>query len=896
MGRYRVSGVLIGTACVVAALFAASGGFAAKAPPPTTTLTSSPSGTVATTTARFTFTASDAKASFACKLDTANWSDCSSPKSYSSLAQGNHTFSVAASNKSGTDTSPATATWKVDTVAPPAPSITGAPAATGNNTSATFAFSDAEPGVSWKCTLDGSALASCTNPVTYSGLAEGSHTFTVRAVDAVGNTSAPDTSTWAIDTTAPAAPTITSQPPANTTDTAATFTFTHPEPGVAFLCTLDGAQPSACTSPASFSGLAPGSHAFSVAAADNAGNKSAAASVSWVVAAATNYLNNASFEGSLDGWSSFSGALSLATDGVVGANAARVTLAAADTSFTIYPSVRPITATSAGKPYTAGGWVRSDVPGKTVCIRIREFNGAGTQIGQSDSCVGTTTTWQRFPAVDYTTTVSGGQLTAFAILKNAVAKDSFEVDGLYLNDGPTSTPPPPPPPSTANYLQNGSFEGSLAGWTSFNGSLALATDGVVGTYAAKVTLTAADVSFTIYPSTRPIATTVAGKPYTANGWVRSATPGRSVCLRIREFDSAGTQVGQRDSCVASGTAWKQFPANSYTTTKAGGQLTAFVVETGAVAGDSFEVDGLQLTDGTDTTAPSSGWNAADPIVVAAGDIACAPADIDYKNGAGTGTHCMQGSTASLIGTIPNITALLPLGDNQYKCGGFSDFSAAYATSWGKFNKLAHPIPGNHEYGDFASGCTPSAAAGYYQYFGLVAGDPKKGYYSYDIGAWHLIALNSDCRAAGCAKGGAQELWLKNDLAAHKNTCTLAYWHIPIFSNGWVGDDLADYGAWWQDLHDAHAELVLTAHDHTYQRFQPLTATGLPDPTAPTQLIVGTGGEDLMPLPSKSSRLVVADNQTFGVMKLQLHAGGYDAQFLPIAGKTFSDSFSGTCRA
>jgi hypothetical protein len=349
--------------------------------------------------------------------------------------------------------------------------------------------------------------------------------------------------------------------------------------------------------------------------------------------------------------------------------------------------------------------------------------------------------------------------------------------------------------------------------------------------------------------------------------------------------------------MTSTSAWKQFPANSYTTTKSGGQLTAFVLETAAQAGDTFEIDGMQLADGTETTGPSSGWNSADPIVVAAGDAACSPTDVDYQNGNGTGTRCMQKATATLIGSVPNITALLPLGDNQYNCGDLNDFKAAYATTWGKFNKIAHPVPGNHEYGDFTSTCKPSSAAGYYQYFGAIAGDPRKGYYSYDIGAWHLIALNSDCRAVGgCGKGSTQETWLKNDLATHKNTCTLAYWHIPIFSNGWVGDDLPTYGAWWQDLHDAHAELVLTGHDHTYQRFQPLNAGGLPDPTAPVEMIVGTGGEELMSAPAKNSRLVVGDNKTFGVLKLQLHSNGYDAQFLPIAGKTFSDSFSGTCQA
>ncbi len=888
--------LMVGSAAVAAAVMLSSASTAAQTPP-TTTITSAPSGSVASTTARFTFTSNSSQASFHCKLDTAGWGGCDSPKTYSGLAQGTHTFSVYASAKGQNDSTPATATWKVDTVAPPAPSFIGAPAATSNDSSATFQFSDAEAGVTWKCALDGAAAAACNNPITYASLADGQHTLAVNAVDAAGNVSPAATTTWTIDTTPPAAPTITYAPPASTPDTSATFQFSDSESGVAFICTLDGAQPYTCTSPASFTGLAPGAHSFTVVAADNAGNKSDGASASWTVVAATNYLKNASFESGLTGWTSYSGTLSLATDGVDGANAARVTLSASDTSFTIYPSDRPITATSAGRPYTAGGWVRSDVPGKTVCIRIREFDSTGSQVGQTDSCVGTTTTWQRFPAVNYTTTVSGGQLTAFAIEKNAVAKDSFEVDNLYLNDGSSSAPPPPPPPPStgSNYIQNGSFEGSLSGWTSWNAGISLANDGVVGSNAAKVTLNVSDTSFSIFPATRPIASTAAGKPYTASAWVRSDTPGRSVCVRIREFDSTGAQVGQRDSCVAATSTWKQIPPVTYSTTKSGGQLTAFVLETGALAGDSFEVDGMQLADGGDTTGPSSGWNTADPIIVAAGDTACAPNDPDFNGGNGNGTRCMMKATANVVASIKNVTALLPLGDNQYKCGAYSDYKTVYAATWGKFDNIAKPIPGNHEYGDFASGCTPSMAPGYYQYFGATAGDPKKGYYSYDIGAWHLIAMNSDCRAVGgCGKGSAEEVWLKNDLAAHRNTCTLAYWHIPLWSNGWVGDDPADYGAWWQDLQDAHAELVLNGHDHTYQRMQPLNASGLPDVTAPTELIVGTGGEELMSAPAKNSRLVVGDNHTFGVLKLQLHPNGYDAQFMPIAGSTFSDSFSGTC--
>lgn len=882
----RIAAVLVG--CVVAGVIATS----AVAASPTTTISSGPSGTVASTSARFTFTSNVYRASYQCRLDSSRWHGCSSPQTYTGLAQGSHTFSVYAKGHGSSSSSPAaTRTWTVDTSPPPAPSVTGAPAAISNDSSPSFRFSDTDTSVTFVCTLD-SKSGPCASPVTYTALADGSHSFAVVARDTAGNASQAAGVTWTIDTAPPPAPAITAQPPASTADTSATIQFADSEPGAAFICTLDATQPAACSSPDSLTGLAPGSHTFSVAAADAAGNKSASTSTTWTVEAVKNYLPNPSFEGSLDGWSSYSGTLSLATDGADGADAAKVTQASSNSSFTIYPTVRPLQATTAGTAYTAGGWVRSDVPGKTVCIRIREFDSSGAQTGENESCVGTTTAWQRFTAVNYTTAQKNGQLTAFAIEKNAAAGDTFEVDGLYLNEGTTAPPPPPPPTGQSNYLQNGSFEGSLAGWTSWNASLSLATDGTVGADAAKVSLNAPDTSFSIFPSTRPVASTVAGKSYAATGWVRSDTPGRSVCIRIREFDSSGAQIGQHESCVTSTTAWQQVPTVTYTTTASGGQLTAFAIETGAGAGDSFELDGIQLTDSSGET---TGWNSTDPVIAAAGDTACSPTDPDFDGGNGDGAFCMQKATAAVIGSIQGLKALLPLGDNQYRCGDYSDFLQVYAKTWGIYNSISHPIPGNHEYGDFASGCTPSNAQGYFEYFGAIAGNPGQGYYSFNVGTWHLIALNSDCRAVGgCGSGSPEEMWLRNDLATNKTTCTLAYFHIPAFSNGWVGDDLTDYGAWWQDFVNAHTDLVLNGHDHTYQRLEPLDASGLPDPTGPTEVIVGTGGENLAPAPAKNSRLVVGNNTTFGVLKLQLHSDGYDAQFLPIAGQTFSDTFSGKC--
>jgi hypothetical protein len=286
----------------------------------------------------------------------------------------------------------------------------------------------------------------------------------------------------------------------------------------------------------------------------------------------------------------------------------------------------------------------------------------------------------------------------------------------------------------------------------------------------------------------------------------------------------------------------------------------------------------------------------DPVIAAAGDISCAPNDPAYNNGAGTGTFCMQGATAKLLAGIAGLKAVLPLGDQQYGCGELANYAASYSKNWGKFKAIEHPVAGNHEYGD-SSECTPSDAAGYYSYFGSAAGVAGKGYYSYDIGTWHLIALNSNCKfvPGGCDVGSPQELWLKDDLAAHPAKCVLAYWHHPRWSAGPdVGDDSMT-GALWSDLVTAHAELVLVGHDHTYQRYTALDARGTPTPGGLVQVIVGTGGQEHAAAPIPRPSLLVSNNTTYGVLKLTLRPDGYAGQFLPAAGTgSFADSFTGSC--
>ncbi len=291
--------------------------------------------------------------------------------------------------------------------------------------------------------------------------------------------------------------------------------------------------------------------------------------------------------------------------------------------------------------------------------------------------------------------------------------------------------------------------------------------------------------------------------------------------------------------------------------------------------------------------------AADPTIAAAGDYGCDPLDPHYNNLDGTpnGDECQQKATSNLL-VNGHFSAVLALGDQHY-CGSLAEYQQAYDPTWGRVKSITHPIPGNHEYLT-AGGSTPTTgcdssnagAAGYFTYFGSAAGTPGQGWYSYDIGAWHLIALNSNCSdVGGCIPSSPQGLWLAADLAAHQNQCILAYWHIPLFSSG---GRAAQNSYWlWQQLYAAHADVVLDGHDHIYERFDPQDANGVADPNGIREFIVGTGGANHTSIATVAANSVVRDTTTFGVLALTLHSSGYSWSFEPAVG-TFTDSGSASC--
>ena len=302
--------------------------------------------------------------------------------------------------------------------------------------------------------------------------------------------------------------------------------------------------------------------------------------------------------------------------------------------------------------------------------------------------------------------------------------------------------------------------------------------------------------------------------------------------------------------------------------------------------DAFDATGNRSSKSTAAAATTNPAGGGDPVIATAGDIACDPIDSRFNGGAGTATACHQMGTGNILFNTP-FAAVLPLGDTQYELGAQSAFLRSYDASWGRVNGLAHPVPGNHEY-------ETTGAAGYYAYFGSLAGDPTKGYYSYDIGAWHIIALNGECSfVGGCGTGSPQEVWLRSDLAAHTNTCTLAYWHEPRFSSGLQGGD-DTYATWWHDLYTGHADVVLNGHDHDYERFAPQDDARHPTPNGIRAFVVGTGGEEHQAFTRRATNSEVFNNDTFGVLQLTLHPTSYDWRFVPEAGSTFTDAGSTPC--
>ena len=230
-----------------------------------------------------------------------------------------------------------------------------------------------------------------------------------------------------------------------------------------------------------------------------------------------------------------------------------------------------------------------------------------------------------------------------------------------------------------------------------------------------------------------------------------------------------------------------------------------------------------------------------------------------------------------------------LGDTVYQAGTAEEFAACYDPTWGRHKARTRPVVGDHEYGT-------RGAAGYFGYFGAAAGKPGKGYYAYDLGAWRVVALNSNCdEVGGCGPGSPQGRWLRAELAAHPATCTLALVHHPLFSSGTKHGGIEAVRPLWRALYEAGAEVVLSGNEHNYERFAPQDPDGNPDPAyGIRQFVVGTGGIGFYELGRPLETSQARNDDTRGVLKLTLRHRGYDWRFVPVAGRDFTDAGSDTC--
>lgn len=280
-----------------------------------------------------------------------------------------------------------------------------------------------------------------------------------------------------------------------------------------------------------------------------------------------------------------------------------------------------------------------------------------------------------------------------------------------------------------------------------------------------------------------------------------------------------------------------------------------------------------LLSGLASTLGSTSVDGGSAAVIAAGNIGDCSSDGDE-------------ATAAIVAELDGVVATL--GDTAYPNGSEASFEDCYDPTWGRFADRTRPVPGNHDYeaGD---------ADAYFSYFGDAAGNPERGYYSYSVGSWHVVALNSVCGEVDCGPASDQLAWLRADLQAAAADCLLAYWHHPRFTSGGVGSDTRMAPA-WQMLQEAGAEVVLSGHSHLYERFAPMDEHGTERPDGIRQFVVGTGGTHLHAVGSQllSSEAVIGERH--GVLHLELGAASYRWRFLAVGEASPLDEGVGECQA
>ena len=431
-------------------------------------------------------------------------------------------------------------------------------------------------------------------------------------------------------------------------------------------------------------------------------------------------------------------------------------------------------------------------------------------------------------------------------------------------------------------VQNGMFEASsdgwdadydVPGWNGYQANVALEADTSASGHHAHVTATLAQEPFSVYTSPRVVNSAEAGSVWFARAKVRSDKPGGRVCLILRERDSAGV-VGNDQHCLTTTSSWQEFTDVRHTVVKSGDQLEIVVSQSNGDPGDSFDLDAVEMDDvNGPVTVARPAAPAGDPVLLGVGDIASCWSSGDE------GVARLLDGLGGTLGTS---------GDTAYDHGSAADFRGCFDPSWSRHLWRIKPAIGDHEYD------TPGAT-GYWDYFGALAGPRSKGWYSYELGTWHVVVLNSNCdEVGGCGPDSDEGKWLAADLSANAHTCTLAYFQHPLFSAGLVHGSEEEPRPLWDALYQYGTDVIYNGDEHTYQRFAPQTPDGVADPNGIREFVVGTGGSGQYALGAPLPTTEVQHTGSYGVLRLVLHGGSYDWRFVAERGQSFSDSGSAAC--
>jgi invasin-like protein/Big-like domain-containing protein/calcineurin-like phosphoesterase family protein len=449
-------------------------------------------------------------------------------------------------------------------------------------------------------------------------------------------------------------------------------------------------------------------------------------------------------------------------------------------------------------------------------------------------------------------TAGSGTSTVTVTVKDASGNPVSGATVVLATTGSGNTLTQPAAPTDVNGVATGSLSSAVTGTKTVSAT----ANGTAITQTATVTVTSGSVS--------AAQSTVTAIP----SFIAPSTGTSTITVTVR--DLSGNPVSGATVVLAatgSGNTLTQPASPTNSSGVATGTLRSTVTGTKTV---SATANGVSITQSATVTV-----SAAVQTLVGAGDIAVCGRTQDE-------------ATALLLDGIPG--TVFTAGDNVYNDGTAEEYANCYDPNWGRHKARTRPSAGNHDYH------TPGAA-GYFGYYGAAAGDPATGYYSYDLGDWHIVVLNSRGGESEVVSAGSpQEQWLRADLAASTKTCTLAYWHHPRFSSGANHGGSVKYRPLWQALYDFGAELVVVGHEHVYERFAPQTPAGAADPTGGIrQFTVGTGGSSLYSFdPTPAANSEARNSTAHGVLKLTLHSTGYEFEFVPIAGQTFTDSGRGSC--